>query len=185
MSNNGQGIIDKIIFDAKADAEAVINKAKAEADKIIDDANKKAQKQLNEYKAQAEIDAATVHSKEISAADLQARQSLLKLKQDYIEQCVKSAKEKLENMPFEEYEKTVLLMLSADKNSKDYEVIVSDEKLKQSLKDAGYKVSDEKRKISRGFILKNGDIEYNYVFDSIMTIEKEEIEQTASSVLFA
>ena len=35
-----------------------------------------------------------------------------------------------------------------------------------------------------GFIVKNGDIEYNYSFESIITVEKEAIRQAAAEILF-
>ena len=49
----------------------------------------------------------------------------------------------------------------------------------------GYKVSDETRDIEGGFVVKNGDIEYNYSFKSIITVEREDILQLAAGILFA
>ena len=53
------------------------------------------------------------------------------------------------------------------------------------VKEMGYNVSDETRDIEGGFVVKNGDIEYNYSFKSIITVEREDILQLAAGILFA
>ena len=46
-------------------------------------------------------------------------------------------------------------------------------------------VSNETRPLDGGFIVKKGEIEYNYSFEAILTVEKENIEQIAAEILFA
>ena len=81
--------------------------------------------------------------------------------------------------------KTIFNMI---KNSKESgEIILSFEDRKafgEKLAAEGYNVSSETRDIVKGFIIKKGDIEYNYSFDSIITVEKENIEQKAAKILF-
>ena len=83
-------------------------------------------------------------------------------------------------------EKTILGML--EKAEKGDEIIFS-EKDREALADVvaakGFQVSKETREISGGFIVIKGDIEYNYSFEAIMAVEKEEIEQIAAEILFA
>ncbi len=48
----------------------------------------------------------------------------------------------------------------------------------------GFTLSGRTADMNGGFIMKNGDIEYNYSFESIITVEKEEIQQIAAKILF-
>lgn len=52
------------------------------------------------------------------------------------------------------------------------------------MKENEFTLSAQTADISGGFIVKNGDIEYNYSFESIITVEKEEIQQIAAKILF-
>ncbi|MGN1231138.1 MAG: hypothetical protein ACI4TP_04490, partial [Anaerotignum sp.] len=67
------------------------------------------------------------------------------------------------------------------------EIIVSAKdvsRLAAVVAEKGFVLSEKKADISGGFIVKNGDIEYNYSFESIITVEKEEIQQIAAKILF-
>ena len=116
---NEQKMIDRIIADAKQEAQEILDKAKSEADLKVNSANEKAEKEMASYTKLAEAEAEKAASKEISGA----------------------------------YKK-------------------------------GIKVSDETRDITGGFIVKKGDIEYNYSFEAIIAVEHEYIEQIAAEILF-
>ena len=66
-------------------------------------------------------------------------------------------------------------------------IFSSDDRQTFSLKakEMGLKVSEETRDIDGGFVVKNGDIEYNYSFKSIISVEREDILQLAAGILFA
>ena len=53
------------------------------------------------------------------------------------------------------------------------------------IENLGYKVAEETRENEGGFVIKKGDIEYNYSFESIISVEKEDIDQAAAKILFA
>ena len=46
-------------------------------------------------------------------------------------------------------------------------------------------VSEETRELEGGFIVKKGEIAYNYSFEAILTVETENIEQISAEILFA
>ena len=56
--------------------------------------------------------------------------------------------------------------------------------MEEKLKDMGYNVSGETRDIEGGFVVKKGDIEYNYSFKSMIMVQREEISYLASEILF-
>ena len=57
-------------------------------------------------------------------------------------------------------------------------------RLADVVKEKGFVLSEKTADIKGGFIVKNGDIEYNYSFESIITVEKEAIRQAAAEILF-
>lgn len=184
---NGQNIIDKILSDADTDAKAIIDEANKEADERINTAKAKAEKETAKLMAIAEEDAKKASSKEISSAQMTAKKMILAAKQEVISEVIKEAKEKLLTLSATEYKVIIIGMLERANVDKKSEVILSQkdkDAFGQELSQRGYKVSDEVREIEGGFIVKNGDIEYNYSFESIISVEKEDIEQLTAQILF-
>ena len=94
---------------------------------------------------------------------------------------------RLENLPDAEYAKVIGGMLERLDESQGKEIIVSAKdkaRLPDVVKEKGYVLSDETRDIDSGFVVKNGDIEYNYSFDAIIMVQKEEMQITAAKILF-
>ena len=108
-------------------------------------------------------------------------------KQDILEEIIAEAKKRLENLPDAEYAKVIGGMLERLDESQGKEIIVSAKdkaRLADVVKEKGYVLSDETRDIDSGFVVKNGDIEYNYSFDAIIMVQKEEMQITAAKILF-
>lgn len=184
--NNEQKIIDKIIADAEAERKKIIDAAQKEVDIIIEKAEELAEKELLIASGESHIEADKTYAKELSGADREAKNRILTVKQECLEQALQQAKSKLTSMDGKEYEDVILKML--EKAEKGEEIIFS-QKDKEALKDAvsekGYQVAEETRDMTGGFVVKKGDIEYNYSFEAIMAVEKEELEQIAAQILFA
>ncbi len=188
MSSNGQNIIDKILADANAEANEIKKAAMAEADEIIAQANAKAAKEAQALNKLAEEEAAKAAAKEISAAEMDAKKMILETKQACLEEVSKAAKAKLLALKGAEYENIILKMLENFPGVKDCQVILSNKDKKDlaaAVSAKGYAVADEARDFDGGFVLKKGDIEYNYSFESIIAVEKEEFEKIAAGILFA
>ncbi|MEA5085442.1 MAG: V-type ATP synthase subunit E [Lachnospiraceae bacterium] len=188
MSNgNGENIIDKILTDAKAEAKAITDAAQKEADTVLEAANAKAQKESQALGELAQAEADKAAAKEISSAEMLAKKMILTQKQSILEEVIASAKAKLLSLTDVEYKVIIIGMLDKAEIDKDAEVIFSKkdkEAFGKEISEKGYNVSDETRDIDGGFIVKKGDIEYNYSFESIISVEKEDIEQIAAEILF-
>ena len=185
---NGQNIIDKIIADAKAEAEKIEAAARAEAEKTVAAAMAKAERESLRMENIGKEEADKTAAKQISSAQMKAKQMILAAKQGCIEKTIEEAKKELNNLTDAEYKVVVLNMIVAAKAEKESEIILSKEDKEAFGKDIeklGFAVSEETRPIDGGFVIKNGDIEYNYSFESIISVEKEDIEQTAAKILFA
>ena len=185
--NNESKIIDKILSDSNAKKEEILAQAKAEVNAQIEEAKLKAQKETQAAMESAKIEAEKAKAKELSSADMQAKKKILAKKQELIEQTIQKVKEKLLSLSEAENEKVILSMLEKVGVNSEVEVILpskAQSALKEAVKKAGYKISDEARDILGGFIIKDGDIEYNYSFESIIIVQREELEQTAAKILF-
>lgn len=182
---NEQKIIDKIISDAKAEANVILENARKDAEIKINAAKEKADKEMAAYIKLAQAEAEKAAAKEISGAEMSAKKMILAKKQEILEETIRLAKDKLFSLSGEEYEKTIISMI---KNAKESgEIILSQEDRQnfgEKIAEEGYNVSSETRDLGKGFVIKKGDIEYNYSFDSIITVDKESIEQKAAEILF-
>ena len=185
---NGQNLIDKILSDAKAQAEAVEAEAKEKAEGIISTAKAKADKEKAKFDEIAQQEANKAAAKEISAAEMRAKKLILAKKQECLEEVLKEAEIKLCSLTGQDYENVIFGMIKRADKEDGSEIIFSKkdkDAFGNKVKEMGYNVSDETRDIEGGFVVKNGDIEYNYSFKSIITVEREDILQLAAGILFA
>ncbi|WP_313525372.1 V-type ATP synthase subunit E [Anaerotignum sp.] len=185
--NDGKIIIDKIIEKAEAEAKAIIDKANLDVEAILKAAEEKAKRESDVLKKKAEEEAEKVKAKAISGAQLQGKIALLREKQSILEDIIAEAKKRLQTLPDAQYAETVGVMLAKIDKENGTEIIISEgdrERLATVIENNGFSLSKESRELDGGFIVKNGDIEYNYTFESIITVEQEEIRQIAAQILF-
>lgn len=188
----------------------ILQDAENERQKIIDDANKKAKELKDEAKKESEkiiadiLKKATVTTEEkkrraISMEHLEQRKSLLKAKQDLIDEVFNIAEKRLEKMPPEKYRDLIYNMMLKSVEMGNEEIIISEkdkevinqaliDKVNESLNNQGksgnLKLSTTYRDMIGGFILKTQDVEINSTFDSIIKQEREELETKIAKILF-
>ena len=185
--NDGKIIIDKIIADAEEAVNKTIVEAKAAADEILKGYEDKAAKETARSNKLVADEKQRVTEKQLSSAEMNSKMLALSEKQKLLEEVIEEAEKRLSDLPDEEYASVIGSMLSSMDKKLGTEVIVS-EKDKTRLADVisknGFTLSDRTADIEGGLIIRNGDIEYNYSFNSIISIEKEEIQQLAAKILF-
>lgn len=184
---NEQKIIDKIIDDANVRANEIIEIANKEAENVLAKKHEELKKEEKAFNTLADSEAEKAFSKEISGAERRAKQIILSAKQEMIKSVVDAAAKRLNSLSDDEYRDAVMKMLEKADFKDGTEVLVNEKDfniLKDTILNSGYKVSDKFANIEKGFIIKKGDIEYNYSFASILTIEREEIEKTVANILF-
>lgn len=185
--NDGKIIIDKIIEKAEAEAQAMRAQGKKQADAILLQAEEKAKKERQLAQTLAHAEGEKVSAKEISGAQLQGKIAILEVKQCLLEEVVVEAKRRLETLPDEQYQEVIGTMLLGLDPSFGNEILVNKgdrERLAAVIATKGYTLSSESREILGGFIVKNGDVEYNYSFESIISVEQEDMRQLAAQILF-
>ena len=113
--------------------------------------------------------------------------AVLEEKQKLIEEVIAQAQQKLESLPETEYAQVIRSMIERLDKANGTEIILSEkdkEKLRTIVEQSGFTLLEETRNIDSGFVVKNGDIEYNYSFASIILIEQEDIRQIIAKILF-
>lgn len=185
---NEKKIIDRILTDAEEEARRITVTAKSDEEAILNVAIMKAEKEKAAYMEHAKAEAEKARAKEISGAEMSAKKLILSQKQNILEEVISEAMKSLSDLGDSDYLAVIDEMLDRAEMSTGCEIIVSmadKARLKGFIESKGLKVSDETREIAGGFIVKKGDIEYNYSFESILAVEHEQIEQIAAEILFS
>ena len=93
----------------------------------------------------------------------------------------------MEQLPDVQYAEVIGGMLERLDPEQGKEIIVAQKdkaRLADVIREKGYVLSEETRNIESGFVVKNGDVEYNYSFEAIIMVQKEEMQITAAKILF-
>jgi len=179
---------EKIINEAKTQAKEIEARYKSQVDQILGSILEKAKKAAEEKKRRI-----------ISMAELENRKGLLKAKQEIIDEVFEKAKKKLKALPDEQYRNLIADMLIKSTITGNEEVIISEsdrqritpefikeinEKLKDMGKQGNLRISKTSEDMIGGFILKSEDVEINSTFDSLIKMEREELETEIAKILF-
>ncbi|MDD4568918.1 MAG: V-type ATP synthase subunit E family protein [Tepidanaerobacteraceae bacterium] len=190
--------------------EKIMEEARAEKQKLIEDTQAKARDIKAKYERQAEemrqdiLERAKKTADEkkrriLSMAQLENRKAVLQVKQQIIDEVFIKAKENLKKLPDEDYQKLFGEMLVKSVISGNEELIISEQdknrispdflnKVNEYLKSQGMqgnlKISETCGQMIGGFILKSEDLEVNNTFDSLINMEREELETEIAKILF-
>jgi len=191
-------VIEKILADAKAEAEKIITAARereaAEQAKIDE--------QMAEFKKQTQIlarkaaEAKKLHL--LSAARMEIAKEFLAEKRKILDEVFEQAHEQLLNLPDDQYLQLMTNMMLKAVETGDEEVIVDKDEsridhefIKQINRQLGpgYKgnlrLSDERRDLGGGFILRRGRIKNNVSFEVLLTQARRELEIELAKELFS
>lgn len=191
-------VIEKILSDARAEAQKIAKQAeeKAAAEQA------KLDEQLEEYKKQTEIIAQKAAEDEkshiLAAARMDMAKQLLTEKRKILDEVFELAHRKLKEMPDEQYQKLCMkLMLGAvetseeeiivDKNENrfDHEFINQVNKQLSSKNKGNLRLSDEKRNLGGGFVLSRGKIKTNVSIGVLLEQIRKELEIELAKELFS
>lgn len=187
-------ITQNILSEANSAADVIIKNAENTSLKIIEEANKEAQEILNNEEQKAKVDAQVLKNRMISNAELQRRKMILSTKQQGIQNGFRVALNKLKEMPEDEYINYLAEQIinipncsgSIILNARDKERIGN-----KLLNLVNEKLNGQKLELSEktinsigGFVLKNGDIEVNSTFETLLNSIKDELTNDVANVLF-
>jgi len=193
-------VVDKILADAKAEAEKI--KKQTKANEAAEQA--KLNEQLDEYKKQTEIFAKKAGEDEqshiLAAARMDIAKQLLAEKRKILDNVFEQTRQQLQNLPENEYRSLCTKLMLEAVETGDEEVVIdkSEQRINQDLiyqvnqqlsskgKGKGeLKLSDQKQDIGAGFILKRGQIKTNVSLDVLLEQTRKELEIDLAKELFA
>ena len=193
--NGIEKITQRIETDTQAEIDRILGDARAEADDITDCYQAQANNEAAELAAKNQKAAAEREERLVSTAQMEARKVGLAAKQEMVEKVYALALEKLCSMPDEKYVRTVAdLLVQAAPNGRGAVIFAPAER--ERIGEAAVRAANEKlhggkltlavetRPLKGGFILSDGKVEVNCSFDTLVRLQKAETAGAAAKKLF-
>ena len=190
-------VVEKILADAKAEAE----KIKKQADEKEAAEQARLTEQLDEYKKQTQTLAKKAAKDKklhlLAAGRMDIAKEFLGEKRKILDEVFAQARQRLRNLPDEEYCKFMTKLMLEAVETGDEEIIIDNEEkridqkfIKQINRELGsaYKgnlrLADERQNLGGGFILRRGRIKNNVSFDVLLTQARKELEIELAKQIF-
>jgi len=192
-------IITRILDDAGAKAESIQKEAAEKAEGISAEAKQKAARRKEHILEQARKDSEEQKRRIIGVAQLESRKEMLAAKQELISEAFDKSLEELTMLDDSAYLSIIKSMLLNLVESGRETVLCSAGDLKRipgnfwedvnnELAGQGKKgeltLSSEPRDIMGGFILQDEGVEVNCSFESLLAMQRDELEPEVAAVLF-
>ncbi len=193
-------IKNRILDEARLEAQKLITEAEAKASSIREEQNEKADKLKLKLANEAKANADDYKKRLIAAAALDMRKDKLSAKRQMLDAAFKESMSSIRQMPFSEYSEAIRSMLMSLNIEGETEIIFSKEDkenfgdvfieemnavFKAIGKDMRIKLSAENGQFKGGFILKGKGLEINNTLESLTKLVRDEAEPLAAKVLFA
>ena len=194
--NGIENIVQRIIADGQAEADAILADAKLEADAILNQWEEKAQKETADILSRGEQTAAERAQRLESVAELEGRKLILKAKQETISLAFDEALKKLLALPQDKKVELLsalcakaavtgteeVLFSPADRDTVGQNVV---DKANELLAGKGkLTLSTETRPIQGGFVLRDQGVEVNCGFDTLVRLARPDLERQVAALLF-
>jgi V/A-type H+-transporting ATPase subunit E len=193
----GQQVIEKILADAKAEAEKIKKQAKEK--EAVEQA--KLKEQLREFDKQTQAIAQKAGEDKkahlLAAARMDIAKQLLAEKRKILDEVFAQARQHLENLSDEQYCKLMTKLMLKAVESGDEEVVIDNEEkridqkfiknINQQLapgRKGNLRLSEDRDNIGSGFILKRGKIKNNVSVEVLLAQARRELEIELAKELF-
>ena len=191
--SKGEKIIAEIYHECDEKIAAINKENDAVCNEILENAGKKAKEITENARFLIEEQSAKLLKAHQSKSELEKRNMLLKTRREEIDKAVEHILGYMENLPVKVYFELIYSLAGHSElkegtvyfNSKDLKRVPKN--IEQRFYEFGIsaKLSDTpNNSIESGFILKDGDIEENMSFSSVISEKREEIEDIISRELF-
>lgn len=182
--DNLENLEQKILSDARVQAEQILKKAGKKRQKMIQKKIAEAEEINRKLMKRAEEEAKLKKDRILSNAKIKIRDEQLKAKQEIIDQVFSVAKKQLVHLEGETYSRFLLYQLTGLELT-GTEVLIIPENQRHIVEKLNLpvKVADDES-IPSGFILKGDNKMLNCSFDFLLDYYRDELELTAARVLF-
>ena len=182
--SNLERLIQKILEDAKIEADKIKEEADKKRKEIIHEQEIKGNKEKGIYLEKAREEIQSLENLILSEAQMNVRDGLLKVRQDMLDKAFDLAKDKLANLGDKEYIDFIKKKLEEFDLKGNETLVVAKERL-ELVKSLGLKLEiSETQTVTSGFILLTENVNYNFSFDSLIEFQREDLEAEIAKVLF-
>ncbi|BFL73190.1 V-type ATP synthase subunit E [Anaerococcus nagyae] len=181
--NNLEVILESIINEGNTESQKILDEANAKANEIINEKRNEADKRAREIIESAKKEAETIRKNETVSTERQSRDIEINAKNQVIDKVVDDLLENLKNLDADSYKRYVKNTLNKS-NIINGEILLS-KNHKDALKNENFKdlkVSDDT--VEDGFVVKSGKIEYDNRFSSIIKYNIDNIRKQISDEIF-
>lgn len=191
--NGIERITARIEADAQGEIDALLASAQAEAAEIEQEYQRRAEALRTQLLAKSEKAALEREERLLSAAKMEGRKTLLAARQDLVDQAFLAAQAKLCLLPHDEAVEVLAKLMVRASASGQEEVIFSQadrERIgaaaveKANAAGKRLRLAEETRSIRGGFILREGRVEINCAFETLVRLEKSRSAAAAAKLLF-
>lgn len=193
--NTIDNIISRINDETKRKVDDIVNASEIEIKKINDDAKQKVEDEINVIKKRQENELKNIKDRSKTSSEIKKQKIELSMKNDVIFDTINKAKEKILNLPINEYADLLKKLYDNNKPTNDATIKFSKkdlEKLPKELFDymtsnssnCKVTISNEPANINGGFIVDFGDIVWNLSVDSLIDQNIENIIDLTNNILF-
>jgi len=189
-------LTDKITQDAQKKKEQYIKQAKQEIEKNEQYRKKQIEKQTEDNLKQYEKELRSELSLKVSDIHVKARSKLLAAKQKLLKELFAESLKKIKALPEEEFNQFVVSNIKQVQLQGDVEMLVAQDSIKYITPEnkkvwqqaaapkINLSVSEKTAPRRGGFLLRQGDIEYNFTFEAILNTSEEELSGELLNLLF-
>lgn len=190
-------ITDRILAEARAQADEIRGQAEGEAGAVLREAEESLLRLREEAKEREALVKKELEARARSSASLKKRQLILAAKQDMIREQLEKAHQSLLEMGAEEYFSFIEQMVRQSALPKEGEIRFSerdlkrlpdgfDKRLNQAAAERGgsLKIGSEPAHVDGGFLLDYGGIEENCSFQALLTARRDECSDQIQKLLF-
>lgn len=181
-----QKLMDTILEEARQEAQKIIEEAKYEAGKMGEESKQKIENEKQKQIASYQEEIANQKENEIGTCKLNARNQVLAEKQKWMQKVKRDIQNKIEQTNGKEY---VTLIQTMIENAKLQEkgVILLPAKEREQITNFAKQKGLEVKKVENfeaGFILQYGNVEHNYVLDTMLELQEEVVDEMIVKILF-
>ena len=198
--NGIEKISRRLVADAEAEIAALNADTQATCDEIRADFERRAQEEYQSRLSEGAKACEVRMQRLASAAEMEAKKSILAFKQEMVAKAFADAAERLANLPQEQYVKFLasqaasaaasgseeLVFNARDKAAVGAEVAkAANALLEQKGVKGALTVSGDTREISGGVIVRQGNIEVNCAVETLVQLRRSELASQVAEILFA
>ncbi len=184
-----EGIIDRIMTDAKGEVDSILSEAGRQERAIQEDNEREAQEHYDRKRELLDEKYRKEKERAILNRRLDERKSVLMTRQTWMDRAFDEARSRLVDQSMNEYQQLMRQLIATVSSARDEEVqfgTKGDEKELKSVitelnKETGGKftLSEERGDFPWGFILRKGKVETNMSIESLFKYKRNDLEQKA------